>query len=158
MITPTHQVNEKTQILLVDDEEAVRDLLLRMLETGGYEVSSASCGPAALEACRRCVLPPRLLVTDIQMPVMSGYELADRCSLLYPSIGILFVSGSVPDDSTRAALHGPHREFLAKPVRLEDLLRAVKTLLDRPAEDRLPRRRVPSRETDRTIQSDYLQA
>lgn len=157
-MTSQDHVNESAQILLVDDEDAVRNLFVGMLESAGYEVSAASSGHAALDICRRFVRPPQLLVTDIQMPLLSGYELADRCSLLYPSMRILFVSGSAQDESRQAALHGPHRAFLAKPVRMEDLLRTVKALLDGPTEDRLPRRRAPSGEPGRTIQSDYLQA
>lgn len=158
MITTQKRVDEAAQILLVDDEPLVCDLLRKMLERGGYEILSAGNGRDALDLCRRSVRPVRLLVTDLQMPEMSGYELAERCSLLYPSMSILFVSGSGPAEPMQAKLQGPNRAFLSKPVELEDLLCFAKALLTGPREDRLPRRRAPSSQSGRALHGDYLQA
>ncbi len=92
------------------------------------------------------------------MPGMSGYELADRCSLLYPAMSVLFVSGSIPDEPMRTALNVRNRAFLPKPVRPEVLRRLARALLTGPGEDWQPRRRVPSNRSGGGDQGDYPQA
>jgi len=135
---PENQEGEAARILVVDDEKLIRDLLCRMLECDEYEVLSASSGPDALEICRRSFGPIQLLVTDVQMPVMSGYELADRCARLYPELCVLFVSGSIPDESMQAALSVPSIAFLSKPIRPDVLRRQARAMLASPAVDRAP--------------------
>ena len=70
-----------------------------------------------------------LLVTDYNMPEMSGLELARECSLLSDELRVLYVSGSRPDQELQADLQGPKRGFLAKPFRRADLLRKTRELL-----------------------------
>jgi CheY-like chemotaxis protein len=134
-MVPQDRGSDAARILVVDDERLIRDLLCRMLECDEYEVLSASNGPDALEICRRSFRPIQLLVTDVQMPVMSGYELADRCARLYPELCVLFVSGSIPDESMQAALSVPNLAFLSKPVRPEVLQRQARAMLAGPALD-----------------------
>ena len=138
MIVPQDRGNKAARILLVDDEKLVRDLLCKVLECDEYEVLSASNGPDALEICSRSFRPIQLLVTDIEMPVMSGHELAESCSRLFPALSVLFVSGSIPDESMQATLNAPNCAFLHKPVRPEVLRRQTRTMLAGSAEDRLP--------------------
>lgn len=118
-----------SRILLVDDENAVRDSLYALLENAGYEVLAASNGPDGLTIFRQSVPPIDLLVTDYNMPRMSGLELARECSRLFRELRVLYVSGSRPDEELQADLQAGRRDFLAKPFRGDDLIRKTKALL-----------------------------
>ena len=117
------------RILVVEDENSVRDSLYTLLENNGYEVLAASNGPDGLTIFRQSVRPIDLLVTDYNMPRMSGLELARRCSLLCNELRVLYVSGSRPDEELQTDLQAGRREFLAKPFRGAELLRKAKELL-----------------------------
>jgi CheY-like chemotaxis protein len=117
------------RILLVDDENSVRDPLYTILERGGYEVLAASNGPDGLTIFRQARRPIDLLVTDYSMPHMSGLELARECSRLSGELSVLYVSGSGPDEELQAELQARKRGFLAKPFRGAELLRKTRELL-----------------------------
>jgi CheY-like chemotaxis protein len=118
-----------SRILLVDDENTIRDSLYALLESAGYEVLAASNGPDGLTIFRQSVPPIDLLVTDYNMPQMSGLELARECSRLFHELRVLYVSGSRPDEELQADLQAGRRDFLAKPFRGDDLIRKAKALL-----------------------------
>ena len=80
-------------VLLVEDENGVRELAREYLETSGYKVIQASNGNEALELAANYKEPIHLLMTDVVMPGMSGRELADRHFRIRPDIRILFMSG-----------------------------------------------------------------
>lgn len=124
-----HQHDAPARVLLVDDEDSVRDSLYSHLESSGYDVLAASNGPDGLTICRQSLHPIELLVTDYNMPHMSGLELARGCSRLYRDLSVLYVSESRPDEDLQADLLAPRRGFLAKPFRGADLLRKVRELL-----------------------------
>jgi CheY-like chemotaxis protein len=113
----------------VDDERGVRDALHTLLESEGYEVLAASNGPEGLTIFRQSIRPIELLVTDYNMPGMSGLELARECSRVSRELCVLYVSGAHPDDQLRADLHERKRAFLAKPFRTDDLLCKARELL-----------------------------
>jgi len=117
------------RILLVDDDDFVRDSLYMLLESAGYEVLSASNAPDGLTIFRQSIRPVDLLVTDYNMPQMSGLELARECSYLFPDLRVLYVSGSTADEKLQEDLQARKRAFLAKPFRAEELLRKAKALL-----------------------------
>ena len=117
------------RILLVDDDNAIRDSLYALLESAGYEVLSASNGPDGLTIFRQSAHPVDLLVTDCNMPQMSGLELARECSYLFPNLRVLYVSGSIADEELQADLQASRRAFLAKPFRKDELLRKARALL-----------------------------
>jgi two-component system, cell cycle response regulator CpdR len=117
------------RVLLVDDEKYVRESLYTLLEREGYEVLASSNGPDALNIFRLSVRPIELLVTDYNMPEMSGLELARECSRLSGDLKVLYVSGSRPDEELRTDLQAAQRGFLAKPFRGGDLLRKARELL-----------------------------
>lgn len=118
-----------SRVLLVDDDNSVRDSLYTVLENAGYEVLAASNGPDGLTIFRQSVRPVDLLVTDYNMPQMSGLELARECSRLFPDLRVLYVSGSSADDALQADLQVSKRGFLATPFRGDDLLRKARALL-----------------------------
>lgn len=84
--------NAKSRILVVDDAEDVRMLLTYILETATYEVLIAKDGPTALEMVRRD--PPDLILLDVMMPGMSGYEVCERLKAdeASQSIPVLFIT------------------------------------------------------------------
>jgi CheY-like chemotaxis protein len=129
MIDSRGQSDRRSRVLLVDDDNSVRNSLYALLESGGYEVLAASNGADGFAIYRQSIRPIELLVTDYNMPEMSGLELARECSLLGSELRVLFVSGSHPDDELQQELQAPQREFLAKPFRGDELLRKARQLL-----------------------------
>jgi CheY-like chemotaxis protein len=119
----------RSRILLVDDETSVRDSLYALLEGDGYEVLAASNGPEGLAIFRQSRPPIDLLVTDYNMPQMSGLELARECLRLRCELSVLYVSGSHPDEELQTDLQACKRGFLAKPFRAAELLRKARELL-----------------------------
>jgi CheY-like chemotaxis protein len=111
-------------ILGVDDLEAVRRLCRRALEAAGYQVWEAADGVEALGWLLRGVVD--LVVTDIRMPIMDGWELAAHLKTMTPSLPILFISGY-------DAHVGPHNlsgPVLGKPFRPDQLVTSVRQLLE----------------------------
>jgi PAS domain S-box-containing protein len=108
-------------VLVVEDDEAIRDLVRVVLEPAGYEVSVAAGGEEALRFS-----DPDLLITDILMPGMNGRELADRMLERAPGTRVLFISGYAGED---VQLDEGAR-FLAKPFTPGELLEHVHGLLE----------------------------
>jgi CheY-like chemotaxis protein len=83
-------------VLVVDDDQDVRNLVCRYLEDAGYETLSAMNGDDALRIWRASIRPIRLLVCDVVMPGITGPELAEAIDRMQPGIGVLFITGSEP--------------------------------------------------------------
>src|SRR6476659_6665387 len=111
-------------ILVVDDIESVRRFTRRVLEEEGYQVWEAGDGVEALGWLLRGVVD--LVVTDIRMPVMDGWELAAHVRAMNPSPPILFISGYDAHVGPQN-LPGP---VLAKPFRPDQLAASVRRLLE----------------------------
>ncbi len=118
-------------ILLVEDEENVRNLAREILETGGYNVIEAKNGVEALEICRNSDCKIDLLITDVVMPEMGGRELAEKTAEIYPDIPQLFISGYTSDSIFREGLIKEDINFIQKPFTFEALLHRVRKLLDK---------------------------
>jgi CheY-like chemotaxis protein len=117
-------------ILFCEDEDLVRRLGCRILESAGYVVLDAVDGRQALEVARQHEGPIDLLVTDLIMPEMNGRDLAKALKAQRPDLQVLFISGYASD-----LLGPPHKceeaiEFLAKPFRPPDLLGRVRQILE----------------------------
>ncbi|RYZ01890.1 MAG: PAS domain-containing sensor histidine kinase [Myxococcales bacterium] len=110
------------RVLLVEDEPVVRSVVQRTLERAHYEVVTATCGEEALATAAR-EAPFDLLVTDIMMPGMSGWELGAQLGARWPNLRILYMSGYTEGSEAR----GP---FLQKPFMPADLLATLRKLLD----------------------------
>jgi CheY-like chemotaxis protein len=113
-------------ILLVEDEEQVRELARRVLERAGYSVLSASDAESAVAIADRHPGHIHLLVTDIVLPRVSGRELAARLGIHRPAIKVLYVSGTSDNAIARHRMLDPGTEFLEKPFSLERLLQKVR--------------------------------
>lgn len=122
-------------ILLAEDEEAVRLFAARALVDKGYnviEVSDGSEGLAYLKSKKNIKDFPKLLITDVVMPNMDGPALVKEARKLHPDLKVLFVSGYA-EDSFRAMLSKePGIMFLAKPFSLKDLATKVKSIIEEP--------------------------
>jgi len=116
-------------VLLVEDEEGVREVARAALEKAGYRVLEARQGQEALEVAGRHEGPIALLLTDVVMPVMGGPELARQLRQFLPGIRVLYISGYAPGEGGRQAarLDAP---FLAKPFRPGTLVGKVREVLE----------------------------
>ena len=116
------------RILVVDDHRDNRELLQYLLEPIGFEVRTAEDGAQAVARCAEWA--PHLVVLDLRMPVMDGYEAARRLRAAHGSaIKILALSAGVFAENQQEALAAGADTFLGKPFREEDLLEQVKELL-----------------------------
>ncbi len=119
-------------VLLVEDEEQVRELGRRVLERAGYTVLTAVDAESAAATADRHPGHIHLLITDIVLPRASGRELAARLGIHRPAIKVLYVSGTSDDAVARHRMLEPGTEFLEKPFSLEGLLRKVRQVLVTP--------------------------
>ncbi len=119
-------------ILVVDDERAVRALVLRVLLRSGYCVLEAGNGEEALAVAERHRGPIDLLLTDVVMPRMGGRELAERLTAARPALRVLFVSGYTEDDVVRHGVSQDQVHFLPKPLSPSVLTQKVRDVLDGP--------------------------
>ncbi len=116
-------------ILVVEDEPAVRAVVVRSLEGGGFHVLQASDGAMALQVVDREERPD-LVLTDLMMPGMGGAELARRLKARWPDLPILYMSGYSAEDLRRQGAAGPEGvTIIQKPLRPESLLRSVNAAL-----------------------------
>jgi CheY-like chemotaxis protein len=121
-------------ILAVDDEETVLALVRTMLWRAGYTVLEASGGDEALRIASEHPVPIDLLLSDILMPDMNGYELADKLKAARPGMKILFMSGyrdKVLAESTGRRLTSV--PLLRKPFTQHNLIEKIEQILERDA-------------------------
>jgi PAS domain S-box-containing protein len=118
-------------ILVVEDEEGVRALVIKALGGLGYRLLQAQSGPSAIAVAREYAATIDLMITDIVMPDgMNGLELAERLRATRPSLKVIFTSGYLADVSREDMLARQTDAFLAKPFSLPDLARLVRRTLD----------------------------
>lgn len=119
-------------ILLVEDEDMVRQVARRILERKGYTVKEAGLGTEALLLSGQNSGPIHLLLTDVVMPGMSGRELADRLSLQRPEMKVLYMSGHTENAIVHHGVLDQGIAFIQKPFRHDILAQKVREVLDRP--------------------------
>jgi signal transduction histidine kinase/CheY-like chemotaxis protein len=117
-------------ILVVEDEEGVRNLARRILSEVGYTVLTAANGKEALVICERHHETLRLVLTDVIMPQMSGKQLADHLARLYPTLRVLYMSGYADDAIVHHGVLDDGTHFIGKPFSPADLARMVRQVLD----------------------------
>ena len=123
-------------ILLVEDDAPIRQLFRWTLKGLGYDVMEACNGKEALSALRRHQGRLDLLLTDVAMPHMNGFDLAETVAVAHPEAKILFVTAYAADSiAVRGGLVEAGCAFLLKPFTADRLAARVRELLDRPAED-----------------------
>ena len=113
--------------LLVDDDQQVRGYVSAVLRHGGFEVVEAADGTDAVAMVQRVHSTVDVLVTDIEMPRMTGIELVRAVKNEYPGIPVVYISGrSLPEE-----LHNPRTRvvFVQKPFGPRAILSAVRTVI-----------------------------
>ncbi len=120
-------------ILLVDDEDYIRELVGAILSVEGYRILDADGGPSALEKGRAYDGEIHLLLTDVMMSPMNGGELARLLVPERPEMRVLYISG-YPDDATiTAGVSQSSVAFLAKPFTPKALVEKIRSVLTEPS-------------------------
>lgn len=117
-------------LLLVEDDDSIRELIRDVLEMEGYKVLAAASGQEALNLCKEMAEPVELLITDVVMPGMSGRDLSETLGEMYPDIKILYMSGYTDDAVVRHGVLEEGKAFLQKPFSPDALARKVRGVLD----------------------------
>jgi CheY-like chemotaxis protein len=125
----TNDVGSET-ILLVEDEDSVRDLAQRILQSRGYNVLAARHGGDALQMALAADQQIDLVVTDVVMPGMNGRQLVEALRARAPGVRVLYMSGYTDDDIVRRGLLTSNVAFLEKPFTGKTLGRRVRSVLD----------------------------
>jgi two-component system cell cycle sensor histidine kinase/response regulator CckA len=128
--TETRTLRGSETILLVEDDEPIRTVLRTILERCGYRVLEARGGGEALLLCEQHEGTIHLLLTDMVMPHMSGWQLAGRLGPLRPEMKMLYMSGHADDSIIRHGVPDSGAAFLQKPIKPTGLARKVREVLD----------------------------
>jgi two-component system, OmpR family, response regulator len=122
-------MTEKGRVLVVDDEEKITELVALALRYDGFEVSVAGNGKQALEAARST--PPHLIVLDVMLPDLDGFEVAKQLKHSGHQIPILFLTArDATEDKVRGLTIGGD-DYVTKPFSLEELVARVHAVLRR---------------------------
>ncbi len=113
----------RPRILVVDDEEGIRDLLSKTLELAEYEVDVASDGRSALERLR--VGPYDLLITDLRMPGMDGLTVIREARRLHADLPVIIITGYSSEANAIEAINLGVQGYLTKPFRVPRVLNAA---------------------------------
>lgn len=115
----------RPMVLVVDDEPIIADTLVRILEHQGYTASAAYTGEAAFMSA--LLTPPALLISDVGLPKINGFQLAHMVQRLFPECGVILSSGRSSEDRRLAGRETEDPRFLClqKPVHPEIMLEHV---------------------------------
>ncbi len=128
-VNPAIPTGDET-ILIVEDEKAVLNLMVSIVEASNYKVLSANDPEHALKLVGENDGEIHLLLTDVVMPSMNGKELSDKIKDLRPGIKTLFMSGYTSDIISERGLVDEGIHFIHKPISREALIRKVREVLD----------------------------
>jgi DNA-binding NtrC family response regulator len=117
-------------ILVVEDDEIVRQLVCAILRKGGYQTIGAPNGAAALKICKQEGSNIGLVLSDLVMPEMSGPALIAELSAVMPGLKALHMSGYASDAVVRHGYLGSSIPFIQKPFSAIDLLQKVRDVLE----------------------------
>lgn len=119
------------KILVVDDDEAVRQTLADMLELNGFRVITAANGTEGLQFARRDL--PALIITDVNMPGLTGYELLEalRQDDLLRTIPVIVISAKADRAATRQGMDLGAADFITKPFTESEVMHSIATRLEK---------------------------
>jgi two-component system, cell cycle sensor histidine kinase and response regulator CckA len=128
VVPPESEKGGCETVLLVEDEDSVRELVRVTLTSRGYKVLEAENGEGGLHLAEQTDETIDILVTDVMMPGMGGRELAKKLVAMRPGISVLYLSGYAEDAIATLGL-GPGAAFLQKPFTLQNLAKKVREVL-----------------------------
>lgn len=128
--TPQKNLAGSETVLVTEDEESYRKLVVRLLQEQGYKLLSASNGADALEVARNFPGVIHLLLTDAVLPKLDGRKLAEELAKTRPTIKVLYMSGYTSNVVVHHGMLDPGIEFLHKPFTRNRLLGKMRALLD----------------------------
>ncbi len=130
-VPDTNLRSGRETVLVAEDEDALREMVVHILRIQGYTVLEAATGAQALEVWERASLPIDLLVTDMVMPGgMRGNELAERLAAKVPGLKVIYTSGYSPGMAGKDTGLLAGRNFLPKPYSIGKLAQCVRDCLD----------------------------
>lgn len=129
--TPSTLIGGNDTILVCEDNEMVRELMVSILSKSGYTVLAAEKASKALKLAAEHESAVQLLITDVIMPEMNGKELADVLTALNPDLKTIFTSGYVSNVIGTIGMPGEDVEFIEKPFSRDTLLERVQRVLNR---------------------------
>jgi two-component system, cell cycle sensor histidine kinase and response regulator CckA len=130
MQRPQLAVGGGETVMVVEDEQGVRDLVKHILARGGYSVLTAKSAEEAVQACAEKDGEIALLLTDVVLAKGSGREVAEKLSAMRPKMRVLFMSGYTDDAIVRHGVLDANTAFLQKPFTPDRLLSKVREVLD----------------------------
>ena len=123
-------------ILIVEDEQMLRELAREILQDSGYQILEAASGREALAVWQQHVGKIDLLLTDMVMPEgVSGVELAERLVADTPELKVIFMSGYTSEDVSPELLQRTNASFIQKPYGQAELIKIIRDCLDREVQD-----------------------
>lgn len=129
LVNNTTHIKRPVAILLVEDDETVREVTAELLQEIGYRIYAAATPQKALELCADKQTIIDLLLTDIIMPKMNGAELSLQICVMRPSIRVLFMSGYAADVIDQKNISTGGFSFIQKPFDLDSLNRKIQFIL-----------------------------
>ena len=132
-VTQRHPVRElggTETVMVVEDEAVVRNLATLILERRGYSVLEAEGSAACLEILRNHVGPLHLLLTDVVMPGMKGWELYGEVKKIFPEVRVLYMSGYSEEFVTRRGAMAGRIDFIQKPFSVLGLEARARRVLE----------------------------
>ena len=117
------------KILIAEDDDTLRDLVVRALNDDGHELTVATDGVAALEALNRQSSKFDLLLTDVKMPVMDGIALALAAGRDHPEVAIMLMTGFADQRERAHGLDALVHDVIAKPFSIDQIKGAVREAL-----------------------------
>lgn len=120
---------DRPTVLVVDDEEDLRDIMRRMLERRGFDTLVAGDADTAIATCRDHDGDIDVLVTDLGLPGVSGGELSRTASELRPAMGVVYISGLPKDIAVSQGLIGDEALLVKKPFTSDLLIDALRAVL-----------------------------
>jgi PAS domain S-box-containing protein len=125
-------------ILLVEDEEVVRNLACEILQTYGYSVLTAANGSEGLRIGRDFEGQIDLVISDVIMPLMGGREMAEKLRVMRPNIGVIFMSGFTDDAIVHHGVLDESMFFIQKPFSPDALAAMARQVLDLVIDNKFP--------------------
>lgn len=117
---------ESQAVLIVDDEALVRELLRTVLEGEGLDVLEARDGREGLEVFKGNQSRIDLVILDLNMPEMTGYDMQAELQLIDPDVKMIVVTGYMPDEERLVGVE----EIISKPVQIPKMSKVVRAILD----------------------------